>query len=377
MYDLIIGVPREIKSDENRVALTPGGAEVLRASGHKILIEKEAGAGSGFKDDHYALAGADLVKDPADIFAKADMIMKVKEPQSSEYKYLRKGQILFTFLHLGASFQLAEALVKKEVTGISYDTVQKSDGSLPLLAPMSEVAGKMAVQIGASYLEKTHGGSGILLGGVPGVPSGHVVIIGGGMVGVNAAKVAVGMGAKVTLLDIDANKLRHIDDIFSGHVNTIISNMHWVNKMVAEADLLVGAVLIPGAKAPHIVTEEMIAGMKPGSVVVDVAIDQGGCIETCDFPTTHSEPVHIKHGIIHYSVANIPGAVPRTSTLALTNVTLPYAQKLADLGFEKAINQDQALHRGVNTYAGHIVHEIVASSLNLEYVQLNDILKAK
>ncbi len=374
---MIIGVPREIKSDENRVALTPGGAQVLQASGHSVLIEKEAGAGSGFKDNDYAFVGADLIQDPADIFAKADMIMKVKEPQPSEYKYLRKGQILFTFLHLGASIQLAEALLGSEVTGISYDTVQKSDGSLPLLAPMSEVAGKMAVQVGACYLEKNHGGSGVLLGGVPGVPPGHVVIIGGGMVGLNAAKVALGMGARVTLLDIDANKLRHIDDIFSGHVNTIISNLHWVNKMVAEADLLIGAVLIPGAKAPHIVTEEMITGMKTGSVVVDVAIDQGGCIETCDMPTTHSEPINVKHGVIHYSVANIPGAVPRTSTLALTNVTLPYAQKLADFGFEKAIRDDLALYRGVNTFKGHIVHETVALSLNLKFVQLNDLISAK
>lgn len=370
---MIIGVPREIKSDENRVAITPGGVEVLSASGHTILVEASAGLGSGFLDHDYLEAGAELVVDPADIFKRAEMIVKVKEPQQSEYKFFREGLILFTFLHLGANPDLAEALLKNKMTGISYDTVQKDDGSLPLLAPMSEVAGKMAVQIGAYYLEKNCGGSGVLLGGVPGVPPGHVVIIGGGMVGVNAAKVALGMGARVSLLDIDANKLRYLDDIFNGRVETVMSNRFWVSKLVAEADLLVGAVLIPGAKAPHIVTEKMVEAMKPGSVIIDVAIDQGGCIETCNLPTTHSNPIVEKHGVIHYSVANIPGAVPRTSTLALTNVTLPYALKIANLGLDQAIKTDSSLNKGMNTHKGKIVHETVSSSLGLDFTPLDEV----
>ncbi len=370
---MIIGVPREIKSDENRVAITPGGVEILSASGHTILVEASAGLGSGFLDQDYLEAGAELVADPADIFNRSEMIIKVKEPQQSEYKYFREDLILFTFLHLGAAPDLADALLYNKVTGISYDTVQNDDGSLPLLAPMSEVAGKMAVQIGAYYLEKSSGGSGVLLGGVPGVPPGHVVIIGGGMVGVNAAKVALGMGARVSLLDIDANKLRYLDDIFSGRVETVMSNRFWVSKLVAEADLLVGAVLIPGAKAPHIVTEKMVEAMKPGSVIVDVAIDQGGCIETCNLPTTHSNPIVEKHGVIHYSVANIPGAVPITSTLALTNVTLPYVLKIANLGLDKAIKSDSSLNRGINTYKGKLVHETVSSSLGLAFIPINEV----
>ncbi|MDW7738979.1 MAG: alanine dehydrogenase [Bacillota bacterium] len=371
---MIIGVPREIKSDENRVAITPGGVEVFVNSGHKVLIEKLAGEGSGFSDVQYKDAGAEIIAEPDDLFSRSEMILKVKEPQTSEYAYFREGLVLFTFLHLGAAPKLAKALMESKVTGISYDTVQKADRSLPLLAPMSEVAGKMAVQVGAHYLEKRAGGAGVLLGGVPGVPPAHVVVIGGGMVGVNAAKVALGMGARVSLLDIDANKLRYLDDIFGGRIDTVISNHYWVSKLVAEADLLVGAVLIPGAKAPHIVTEEMIMQMKPGSVVVDVAIDQGGCIETCDMPTTHSDPIIEKHGVIHYSVANIPGAVPRTSTLALTNATLPYALKIADKGLENAIKEDSALAKGMNTYAGKIVHEIVASSLELPYTPIEELL---
>ncbi|MGM0652431.1 MAG: alanine dehydrogenase [Bacillota bacterium] len=369
---MIIGVPREIKPDENRVAITPGGVEVLVEAGHEVMIEKTAGEGSGFTDQQYREAGAKLVEDPAELFGQAEMILKVKEPQKAEYSYFRENLIIFTFLHLGANPSLTEALLADKVTGISYDTVQKADNSLPLLAPMSEVAGKMAVQVGAHYLEKTCSGSGVLLGGVPGVPPGHVVIIGGGMVGINSAKVALGIGARVSLLDIDAGKLRYIDDIFGGRINTFISNPHWVRKLVADADLLVGAVLIPGAKAPHIVTEEMIKQMRPGSVIVDVAIDQGGCIETCEMPTTHSDPVITKHGVIHYSVANIPGAVPRTSTLALTNVTLPYVQKIANQGLEQAICEDHSLARGVNTYGGNLVHEVVAESLDLEYTPLEE-----
>jgi len=371
---MIVGVPKEIKTDENRVAITPGGVEVLVEGGHQVIIEKKAGGGSGFSDQQYKEAGAVLVDSPAETFKRAEMVLKVKEPQTSEYSYFRENLIIFTFLHLGAAPKLAEALLTQKVTGISYDTVQKADGSLPLLAPMSEVAGKMAVQVGSHYLEKPCSGSGVLLGGVPGVPPGHVVIIGGGMVGINAAKVALGMGARVSLLDIDAGKLRYIDDIFSGRINTVMSNRYWVSALVADADLLVGAVLIPGAKAPHIVTEDMIKKMRPGSVIVDVAIDQGGCIETCELPTTHSDPIIVKHSVIHYSVANIPGAVPRTSTLALTNATLPYVQRIANLGVEAAILKDSSLNRGVNTYDGKLVHEIVAGSLNLEYTPLSDLL---
>lgn len=364
-----IGIPREIKRDENRVAATPGGVEVLVGSGHRVLVERSAGEGSGFTDEHYREAGAQLVSTAEELYSSADLVLKVKEPLPTEYGFFREDLIIFTFLHLGAAPELAKALLKNKVTGISYDTVQMPDGSLPLLAPMSEVAGKMAVQVGARYLEKTFGGAGILLGGVPGVPPAHVVIIGGGMVGVNAAKIALGMGARVSILDIDAVKLRYLDDIFGGRIDTVMSNSYWVNRLVADADLLVGAVLIPGSKAPCIVTEDMIMKMHPGSVVVDVAIDQGGCIETCDMPTTHSDPIVEKHGVIHYSVANIPGAVPRTSTLALTNVTLPYVLKIANLGLAAAVKKDTALSRGVNTYAGNLVHEAVARSLEMEYVE--------
>lgn len=371
---MIVGVPKEIKADENRVAITPGGVEVFCAAGHQVIVERSAGVGSGFLDQQYLEAGAEIIDQAAVLYEKSEMILKVKEPQESEYEYFRPGLIIFTFLHLGANPHLAEALLTKKVIGISYDTVQKDDGSLPLLAPMSEVAGKMAVQVGAFYLEKPNGGSGVLLGGVPGVPPGHVVIIGGGMVGMNAVKVALGMGAKVSLLDIDANKLRYSDDIFGGRVDTVMSNRHWVGSLVAEADLLIGAVLIPGAKAPHIVTEDMIKKMRPGSVIVDVAIDQGGCIETCDLPTTHSNPIIMKHGVIHYSVANIPGAVPRTSTLALTNVTLPYALKIANRGVRQAVIADPALAKGVNTYAGKLVHETVACSLELEHINLDSLI---
>ncbi len=372
---MIIGVPKEIKADENRVAIIPGGVEILVEGGHRVIVEQKAGEGSGFSDQQYLEAGAEIVGSPAGIFERADLILKVKEPLASEYGFFRENLVIFTFLHLGAAPKLAEALLAKKVTGISYDTVQKADGSLPLLAPMSEVAGKMAVQVGAHYLEKPCSGSGVLLGGVPGVSPGHVVIIGGGMVGINAAKVAVGMGARVSLLDIDAGKLRHIDDIFGGRINTVMSNRYWVGTMVADADLLIGAVLIAGAKAPLIVTEDMIKRMRPGSVIVDVAIDQGGCIETCAMPTTHSDPIVIRHGVVHYSVANIPGAVPRTSTLALTNATLPYVQKIANLGVVQAICKDPALANGVNTYGGRLVHESVARSLNIGYTSLAEMLQ--
>lgn len=371
---MIIGVPKEIKSDENRVAITPGGVEVFVSRGHQVFVETSAGVGSGFRDEDYEQAGAKILANPSEVFAAADMVLKVKEPQQQEYGYFREDLILFTYLHLGAAPLLADALMERKVTGLSYDTVQKADGSLPLLAPMSEVAGKMAVQIGARYLEKPAGGAGLLLGGVPGVPPAHVVIIGAGMVGVSAAKVAMGMGARVSILDISADKLRYLDDIFAGRVNTVMSNSYWVSRLTRDADLLIGAVLIPGAKSPHIVKEEMVKSMKPGSVVIDIAIDQGGCIETCDMPTTHSNPIIEKHGIIHYSVANIPGAVPRTSTLALTNVTLPYALKIADKGLKQAVREDGALAKGVNTFAGKLTHEIVARSLGVAYTPLDQMI---
>ncbi len=371
---MIIGVPREIKSDENRVAVTPGGVEVFKSRGHQVNVETGAGKGSGFTDDDYRAAGAKILAEGAEVFGSSEMILKVKEPQPGEYAFFKEDLIIFTYLHLGAAPELASALTKMAVTGVSYDTVQKANGSLPLLAPMSEVAGKMAVQIGARYLEKTAGGAGLLLGGVPGVPPAHVVIIGGGMVGVNAAKVAMGMGARVSILDIDAVKLRYLDDIFGGRVHTVMSNNYWVGKLTKDADLLIGAVLIPGAKCPHIVKEDMIKNMKPGSVVIDIAIDQGGCIETCNMPTTHSNPIVEKFGIIHYSVANIPGAVPRTSTLALTNVTLPYALKIADQGLPAAVNGDPSLAKGVNTFKGKVTHEAVARSLGIEYTPLEQLL---
>ncbi|MDY6827660.1 MAG: alanine dehydrogenase [Bacillota bacterium] len=371
---MLIGVPREIKCDENRVAVTPGGVQSFVKNGHRVLVEKSAGEGSGFLDEQYSQFGAEIIEDPSEIYSSVDLVVKVKEPQDSEYKFLRSGLIIFTYFHLGAAPELAEELLRNEIIGISYDTVQKADGSLPLLAPMSEVAGKMAVQIGAHYLEKPSGGVGILLGGVPGVPPAHVVIIGGGTVGINAARVALGMGARVSIFDIDTVKLRYIDDIFDGRVNTVMSNHYWLEKVIADADLLIGAVLIPGSRAPHIVGEDLVKSMKPKSVVIDVAIDQGGCIETCSMPTTHSDPVREKYGVIHYSVANIPGAVPRTATLALTNATLPYALEIADLGFGKAVETDSALARGVNTCKGKIVHKAVASSLGLQYTPLRDIL---
>ncbi|MFO7952588.1 MAG: alanine dehydrogenase [Bacillota bacterium] len=366
-----IGVPREIKSDEERVAITPGGVELFRKNGNEVVIEKSAGEGSGFSDEEYKQAGAKIMNSASEVYSSADLVLKVKEPQEEEYEYLREDLIIFTFLHLSANPSLAKALLKKKSIGISYDTVQNADGHLPLLAPMSEVAGKMAVQKGAQYLEKPSGGTGILLGGIPGVLAGNVVIIGGGMVGVNAARVALGMGARVSVLDIDANKLRQVNNIFDGQVNTIMSNSKSVEESVINADLLIGAVLIPGSQAPKVVKKEMVEKMKKGSVIVDVAIDQGGCIETCDQPTTHSNPVIEKYGVLHYSVANIPGAVPRTSTLALTNVTLSYGLEIADKGLNQAIKEDQSLAKGLNTYKGYIVNETVANSLGYDYTPID------
>ncbi|MCL4424275.1 MAG: alanine dehydrogenase [Firmicutes bacterium] len=371
---MIVGVPREIKNNENRVAITPAGVQAMTRDGHQVVVEKNAGLGSGFSDDDYRQAGAEILQDARAVFRTADMIMKVKEPLPSEYDLFSEGQVLFTYLHLAPERELTRKLMEKMIVAIAYETVQLDDGSLPLLTPMSEVAGRMAVQIGAQYLEKVYGGRGVLLGGVPGVPPANVVIVGGGIVGMNAAKMAVGMGAQVTILDISADKLRYLDDVFQGRLVTLMSNSYNIAQAVRRADLLVGAVLIPGARAPKLVTEEMIKTMKPGSVVVDVAIDQGGSIETVDRVTTHADPTYVKHGVIHYSVANMPGAVPRTSTLALTNVTLPYALQLANKGYERALRENRALARGVNVFNGFVTYKAVAEAHSLPYRPLEEFL---
>ena len=364
-----IGVPKEIKVLENRVAITPGGVASFTAAGHEVLIETNAGVGSGFADEAYIAAGATIVATAQQAW-DVDMVLKVKEPTSKEYSFFRDGLILFTYLHLAADRALTEALLEKKVTAIAYETVQLADRSLPLLSPMSEVAGRMATQIGSQYLEKINGGKGILLGGVPGVERGKVVIIGGGQAGENAARIAIGMGAAVTILDISATRLRELDAQFGNSIQTLMSNPFNIANAVAEADLVVGAVLIPGAKAPKLVTEEMVRAMKPGSVIVDVAIDQGGIFETSDRVTTHEEPTYVKHGIVHYAVGNMPGAVPQTATIALTNNTVPYALLLANAGVEKAIEQNPPLHLGVNTYQGSLVYEQVALAHDLPYSPL-------
>ncbi|GAB7389048.1 alanine dehydrogenase [Bacillaceae bacterium] len=372
---MIIGVPKEIKNNEYRVGITPAGVETLVKAGHKVIIETQAGQGSGFADEDYKAAGATILPSAADVWAQADIIVKVKEPLPSEYDYFRNGMILFTYLHLAAAPELTRALMDKGVIAIAYETIQLEDGSLPLLTPMSEVAGRMAVQIGAQFLEKPKGGKGVLLGGVPGVLPGEVVIIGGGTVGTNGAKMALGLGANVTILDVNPERLRQLDDLFAGRVRTLMSNSYHIAQMVARADLLIGAVLIPGARAPHLVTEEMVKTMTPGSVIVDVAVDQGGSIATIDRITTHDNPTFEKYGVIHYAVANMPGAVPRTSTLALTNVTIPYALQLANKGCEKAVRENKALARGVNVINGCVTYEAVAHSLNLPYTPLEEALE--
>ncbi|WP_129728039.1 alanine dehydrogenase [Ectobacillus funiculus] len=364
---MIIGVPKEIKNNENRVALTPAGVLSFVNAGHTVLIEQNAGAGSGFTNEDYTNAGATMLESAADVWEKSQMIMKVKEPLQSEYGYFRPGLILFTYLHLAAEPSLAQALKDSGVTAIAYETVTVNR-TLPLLTPMSEVAGRMSVQIGAQFLQKSNGGQGILLAGVPGVKRGKVVIIGGGIVGTNAAKIAIGIGADVTIVDVSADRLRQLDDIFGTNVKTLMSNPLNIAEAVKEADLLVSAVLIPGAKAPKLVTEEMVQTMKPGSVIVDVAIDQGGVVETCDHVTTHDNPTFEKYGVVHYSVANMPGAVPRTSTLALTNVTVPYALQIANKGVYKAIAENPALKLGLNVANGEITYEAVARDLGYEYV---------
>ncbi|HSP23190.1 MAG TPA: alanine dehydrogenase [Planococcus sp. (in: firmicutes)] len=368
-----IGVPTEVKNNENRVAMTPAGVVNLALFGHEVFIQAGAGLGSGFTDEDYIAAGAQIVATAQEAWSY-DMVMKVKEPVASEYGFFREGQILFTYLHLAPEPELTQALLKSKVIGIAYETVQLPNNTLPLLTPMSEVAGKMSTQIGAQFLEKIYGGGGILLGGIPGVSRGKVAVIGGGVAGTNAAKVAVGMGASVTILDLNPDRLRQLDDLFGSDVQTLNSNPLHIAESVKEADLVVGAVLIPGAKAPKLVTEDMIKSMKPGSVVVDIAIDQGGIFETSDRITTHDNPTYIKHDVVHYAVANMPGAVPRTSTMGLTNVTVPFAVQIANKGFEKAVLDNAALKKGVNTFQGYVTYKAVADDQGLEYKSVDELL---
>lgn len=371
---MIIGVAKEIKNNESRVGLTPAGTEALHKAGHTVMIEKGAGIGSGFSDESYQKTGGIIVADKKELFDKAEMIIKVKEPLEAEYELFHEGQILYTYLHLAPEPKLTKALLEKKVIGIAYETIVGRNNSLPLLSPMSEVAGRMSVQIGAQLLEKPWGGKGILLGGVPGVESAQVVIIGGGIVGTNAAKMAVGMGARVTILDKSTDRLAYLDDIFGGRVTTVMSNSYNIASWVKKADLLVGAVLIPGAKAPKLVSEEMVKTMEAGSVIVDVAIDQGGSIATIDRVTTHSEPTYTKHGIVHYSVANMPGAVSRTSTLALTNATLDFALQIANKGWKQAVMDNTGLAKGVNVLEGKVTYKAVADSLNLPHIPLEELI---
>ncbi|MDQ0160176.1 alanine dehydrogenase [Alkalibacillus salilacus] len=368
-----IGVPKEIKNNENRVALTPAGVMTLQEAGHDLFVETQAGEGSGFTDDQYREAGATVV-DSANETWKQEMVMKVKEPLPEEYDYFYEGLILFTYLHLAAEPELTQALIEHKVTGIAYETVESDQGTLPLLTPMSEVAGRMASQIGAQFLEKTRGGKGVLLSGIPGVERSKVTVIGGGVVGTNAAKIAVGLGADVTIVDLSPNRLRELDDLFGNQINTVMSNPLNIEQQVKQSDLLIGAVLIPGAKAPKLVTEDMVKQMTDGSVIVDVAIDQGGIVETVDHITTHDNPTYDRHGVRHYAVANMPGAVPRTSTIGLTNVTVPYALQLANKGYQEAVQDNPQLAKGVNTLKGHVTYKAVADAHGMDFYDLTNLI---
>ena len=370
---MIIGVPKEVKDRESRVGITPAGAKALTEAGHKVLVERNAGQLSSFPDDDYQAVGAEIVGEAANVWGNADMVVKVKEPVEQEYWHFREGLTLFTYLHLAPLKELTDKLLQKKVLGIAYETVKDRAGSLPLLTPMSEVAGRLSVQIGATYLQKEHGGRGVLLGGVPGTLPGNVCIIGGGIVGINAAKMALGLGAKVTLIDLNLNRLRELDDIFNGRVFTLASNSYNVERAAAEADLLIGGVLIPGAAAPKLVTANMVNKMKKGAVIVDVAIDQGGCIETAR-PTTHSNPSYEVDGVVHYCVTNMPAAVPNTSTLALTNATFPYVMKLANQGPLAALKSDPGFAEGVNTYNGHLTYKAVAEGQSRDFTAINSLL---
>jgi alanine dehydrogenase len=370
---MIIGVPKEIKDNEARVGITPAGVKALTEAGHKVLVETQAGALSGFPDEEYQNAGAEMVGEAGHVWGKSDMVVKVKEPIEREYVLFREGLVLFTYLHLAPLPGLTDKLLESKVIGIAYETVRDRQGTLPLLTPMSEVAGRMSVQVGASYLEKEKGGRGILLGGVPGVPPAHVTIMGGGVVGTNAAKIALGFGAKVTLIDVNLNRLRELDDIFAGRLYTLASNSYNVAHATREADLVIGGVLIPGATAPRIVTRAMVSQMKKGAVIVDVAIDQGGCVETAR-PTSHSNPSYVVDGVVHYCVTNMPGAVPHTSTLALTNSTFPYVLRIANLGAREALKQDVGLAEGLNTWLGQLTYRGVAESQQRPWIPASTVL---
>jgi alanine dehydrogenase len=369
---VIVGVPKEIKVREYRVGMTPAGVRSLTSRGHSVLVERDAGAGSGIRDAEYEAQGARIVPCAADAWG-AELVVKVKEPLPTEQDYFRKGLVLYTYLHLANEPELTRALARSGVVGVAYETIELEDGSLPLLRPMSEVAGRMAVQVGATCLEKERGGKGVLLGGVPGTRRGRVVILGGGVVGRNAATIAVGMGAQVTVLDVRAETMAYLEDVFGGAIETLYSNPTNIEEMAARADLLIGAVLVTGAAAPKLVTEALVAKMSPGSVIVDVAVDQGGCIETCR-PTTHDNPTYEVHGVVHYCVPNMPGAVPQSSTWALTNVTIPYAVAIADGGLAAAARSDPALLRGVNTMGGHVTYQPVAHAHRLDYHPARDLI---
>lgn len=370
---MVIGIPKEIKANENRVSMTPGGVLELKKCGHDVFVQSSAGENSGFTDEEYKNAGAVILPTAAEVYQKADMIVKVKEPIEQEYSLVRENQIVFTYLHFASSEKLTHAMIKSKSICIAYETVEKPDKSLPLLIPMSEVAGRMSVQQGAKYLEKHNKGRGILLGGVPGVAPANVVILGGGIVGSNAAKMAAGLGANVTLLDVNVARLRQLSDVLPANVNTVFSNTHNIQKAIKEADLIIGAVLIPGAKAPILIKKEMLKDMKPGTVMIDVAVDQGGCIETCK-PTTHENPTYVIDGVVHYCVPNMPGAVPFTSTQALTNVTFPYICQVANKGWEKACKENMELQFGLNMIKGEIVYKPVADAFNLPYTDIKKFL---
>ena len=370
---MIVGLPKEVKDNEYRVGLVPAGVKALTMAGHEVLVQKSAGEGSGITDGEYVTAGARIVDSAEEAWSRADMVVKVKEPIASEYGLLREDLILYTYLHLAPARELTKAMLDSGVTGVAYETITSDEGHLPLLTPMSEVAGRMAIQVGATYLEKINGGRGVLLGGVPGVAPGRVTIIGGGVVGTNSAKIAVGFGAAVTIIDRDLERLRYLDDVFGSRIRTLASNPYTIHESVAQSDLVVGAVLVPGAAAPKLVTREMLKDMPRGAVIVDVAVDQGGCIETTK-PTTHSQPTYYVENVLHYGVTNMPGAVPRTSTFALTNATLPLALKLARYGAEEAFKRDSHLKNGANTYKGKVVYEAVATDQGLAYVPLDQLL---
>lgn len=370
---MIIGVPKEIKADEYRVALTPAGAEMLVASGHTVRVEKGAGTGSGFTDESYGSSGAEIVEAAGDVWAGAEMIMKVKEPIANEWPHMKDGQVIFTYFHFAASEELTRAVIDSGAIAVAYETVELPSGELPLLTPMSEIAGRMAVQEGAKYLERPQGGLGVLLGGVPGVLPGKVLILGGGVVGTNAAKVAAGLGARVCIMDIDLVRLRYLDDVMPANVHTLFSTRSAIRQQVRDADVIIGAVLVTGAKAPKLVTEDDLSLMRAGTVIVDVAVDQGGCVETIR-PTTHHDPVYTVDGVMHYGVANMPGGVPRSSTFALTNATLPYALQLASKGWRRACGESPALEKGVNVVSGHVTHQAVADAFGLEYKSVREVV---